>query len=370
MEHDRLENQDVPRDPALVEAFEAFVHHTQVPRDFHAQVMARVQQRRARRERWGWWKSFGAWWTQEWSPIGVYAATVCGLLSLALNLGFGYYIWNHKKAVTSLRQELTAAQAQVHQVQASLDAQTQQAARRQELTDTHELLTTLLVREQQAPLMTLQEPGGAPAPGATPPGAVESVPSSALAMAQGWVRAKVGIQVRSGERTAPAKTTEMVKPGDFLRVYVVPEDDAYVYVVHNDGNTVSLLNAQDARTKVRKGVPVTFPAADRFYQIDGTRDKEAITVICSPTEIRKVVDLFISNAEARLHINWIMQQNWLSLEQELLDKSGVDWTQPSDRPFQIAAHVRSNNNDPFMETLQIVLGKSFVVKKYDFQVQK
>src|SRR5918912_1152663 len=55
------------------------------------------------------------------------------------------------------------------------------------------------------------------------------------AVAQDRVRAKVGIQVRSGDRTAPARATEMVKTGDSLRVYVVPENDAYVYVVHNDG---------------------------------------------------------------------------------------------------------------------------------------
>ena len=60
-------------------------------------------------------------------------------------------------------------------------------------------------------------------------------PLALPAVAQDRVRAKVGIQVRSGERMAPARTTETVKTGDSLRVYVVPEDDAYVYVVHNDG---------------------------------------------------------------------------------------------------------------------------------------
>jgi len=62
------------------------------------------------------------------------------------------------------------------------------------------------------------------------------------AVAQDQVRAKVGIQVHSGARTAPAKTTETVKTGDSLRVYVVPENDAYVYVVHNDGKNLTLLN--------------------------------------------------------------------------------------------------------------------------------
>jgi hypothetical protein len=182
------------------------------------------------------------------------------------------------------------------------------------------------------------------------------------ALAQDLVRAKIGIQVRSGERTAPAKTTETVKAGDRLRVNVVPEDDAYVYVVHNDGKTLTLLNAQNAKTRMNKGLLVALPTPETFYQIDGTSDKESITVICSPTEIREVASLF-SSAN-------VPQKNWLSLEKELLDKSKIDLTQPADKPFQIAGNVRSIGNDPFMDTLQIFSGKSLVVKRYDFQVQK
>src|SRR4051812_36844489 len=104
---------------------------------------------------------------------------------------------------------------------------------------------------------------------------------TAPAVAQDRVRAKVGIQVRSGDRTAPAKATEMVKTGDSLRIYVVPENDAYVYVVHNDGKTLTLLNAQNATTKVTKGVLVALPTPEQFYQIDGESAKESITVLCS-----------------------------------------------------------------------------------------
>lgn len=182
------------------------------------------------------------------------------------------------------------------------------------------------------------------------------------AAAQDRVRAKVGMQVRSGERTAPAKATETVKTGDSLRVYVVPEDDAYVYVVHNDGKTPTLLNAQGAKTKVNKGSPVVLPAPEKFYQIDGASAKESITVICSPTEIREVANLF-STAN-------VPQKNWTSLETELMEKSKISLTQQTDKPFQIAGNVRSIGTDPFIDTLQIFSGKTLVVKKYDFQVQK
>ena len=183
------------------------------------------------------------------------------------------------------------------------------------------------------------------------------------AVAQDRVRAKVGIQVRSGDRTAPAKAIETVKTGDELRIYVVPEDNAYVYVVHNDGKNPTLLNTQHATTKVTKGMLVALPAPEQFYQIDGGSAKESITVLCSPTELREVSSLFSTP-----HVT---QQNWLSLEKALLDKSKIDLSQPTDKPFQIAGNVRSlSSHDPFLNTLVIYSGKSLVAKKYDFQVQK
>ena len=185
------------------------------------------------------------------------------------------------------------------------------------------------------------------------------------AVAQDRVRAKVGIgiQVRPGEPMAPAKSTERLKTGDFLRVYVVPEDDAYVYVVHNDGKNLTLLNAQNATTRVTGGMPVMLPAPEKFYQIDGGSERESITVICSPTEIREVASL--------VRTPNVSQKNWLSLETALLDKSKIDLSPPTDKPFQIAGNVRSmSSNDPFLNTLVIYSGKSLVAKKYDFQVQK
>jgi hypothetical protein len=180
--------------------------------------------------------------------------------------------------------------------------------------------------------------------------------------AQERVRAKVGVEVRSGEHSAPAKATETIKAGDFLRVYVVPEDDAYIYVVHNDGKTPTLLNAQEAHTKTPKGSLVILPTPETFYQIDGTSPKESITVICSPTVIPEVTTLFRTTS--------VPQQSWTALEKELLDKSRIDLSQKADKPFQIAGNVRALPSNAFLDHLQVSSGKTFVVKHYDFQVQK
>ena len=248
--------------------------------------------------------------------------------------------------IATLRQELATVQAQVRTAQA--DSQQWQA----HLADMTRQLAALQEQAQREGQQA-QESGGASALETRTPPAV---------VAQNRVRAKVGIQVRSGDHTASAKTTETVKTGDFLRVYVVPEDDAYVYVVHNDGKTSTLLNAQNAATKVSKGALLTLPAPEKFYQIDGGSDKESIVVLCSPTEIHEVTSLFSS-------LN-VPQKNWLSLEKELLDKSKIDLSQLTDKPFQIAGNVRSMSTDPFVNNLVIYSGKSLVAKKYTFQVQK
>ena len=111
-----------------------------------------------------------------------------------------------------------------------------------------------------------------------------------------------------------------------------------------------------------KGSLLALPAPERFYRINGTSAKESITVICSPTELHEVATLFRTTS--------VPQHNWTALEKELLEKSKMDFTQKADKLFQIVENMRSIHSDPFMDTLQVYSGQPFVVKKYDFQVQK
>src|SRR5262245_28947220 len=198
--------------------------------------------------------------------------------------------------------------------------------------------------------------------------------------AQDRIGAKVGIEVlSSGQASRPASTTttETVRAGDFLRVYVIPEDDAYVYIVNNDGKTLTLLNAQEAQKKVPKRFLITFPAPPtEVYEIVGKSDKESITVICSPTEVDEVVTLFRTTN--------VPQKDWTALETKLMNKSKIDLTQPAGKTAQIAGNVRgmpgnvrgmpgnvrSLHNDAFVDMMPIFSGRTLVVKRYDFQVQK
>jgi hypothetical protein len=85
-------------------------------------------------------------------------------------------------------------------------------------------------------------------------------------MAQESIQARIGLQIKSGDRILRAKAFDRAQVGDLLRVYVVPEEAAYVYVMHTDGNTVRLLNTEP-RSKIAKGDTVVLPGQDKFYLI-------------------------------------------------------------------------------------------------------
>jgi hypothetical protein len=189
---------------------------------------------------------------------------------------------------------------------------------------------------------------------------------TSLAAAQDSVRAKVGIRVKSGDSAVWAKTRDSIRAGDFLRVYVLPEDDAYIYLIYSDNKTPTLLNSQTYKKKMEKGMVAAFPSESEFYQTDGTSPLENFVVICSPKEMQEVPTLFNSPK--------VSQENWRLLEADLMKRSKIELDQKAEKPFIIAGNVRGLTGEKSPEVsltdLLTFSGKSFVVKKYEFAVKK
>ncbi|MGM0663424.1 MAG: hypothetical protein ACQET7_04460 [Thermodesulfobacteriota bacterium] len=197
-----------------------------------------------------------------------------------------------------------------------------------------------------------------------------------LALSLGWsagtpsaadsetvVRAKIGIQVLSGDRIERAKSCDRLKAGDMLRIYVHPERGCYVYVVHSDQQTATLLNTVEQRIQ---GSTLVMPSLHQYYQVDGKSPVETFAIICSPKELTDISDI-MKNGEASHAV-------WASLADDLSAKSRIDLTQDSERPFAIAGNVRGAGGqspaagDPFSERLQIFSGRSLLIKRYEFRV--
>lgn len=176
------------------------------------------------------------------------------------------------------------------------------------------------------------------------------------------VRAKIGILVKSGDQILKAKSKDRLKPGDLVRIYVHPEVSSYVYAVHRDQKTVTLLNMVEQRIQ---SSTLVLPSVQEFYEVDGKSPLETFTVICSPTEVKEISSL----AGARMTYD-----QWVSLERDLLKKGEIDLAQKSEKPFAIAGNVRGAGDaaggDAFIKDLQIFSGKSILIRQYEFTVKK
>jgi hypothetical protein len=159
---------------------------------------------------------------------------------------------------------------------------------------------------------------------------------------------------------------QKLRTGDFLRVYVLPEEDAYIYLVYTDKQKPTLLNNQTYKKKINKSTITVFPSESEFYQTDGTNPFESFTVICSPSEIPEIPQLL--NSPHASH------EKWALLEADLVRKSKIDISQKPEKPFSIAGNVRGPSGEAnypsLVNELLVFSGESFLVKKYEFAVKK
>jgi len=177
------------------------------------------------------------------------------------------------------------------------------------------------------------------------------------------VRAKIGIQIKSGDRILRAKSIDRLKKGDLLRIYVHPEKTCHVYVVHTDPKKITLLNM--IQQEIQSSTMV-MPSLQEYYQVDGESSKETITIIISPNKLSELLRLLEGGSTP--------YARWVEYEQMLIDKSRIDLSQRTKKPFSIAGNVRgvvgNSDVDPFISKLQIFSGKSILVKKYELKVKK
>ena len=176
------------------------------------------------------------------------------------------------------------------------------------------------------------------------------------------VRAKIGIEILSGQRIICARSREIVKPGDLIRIYVHSSESTNVYVVYTENKDVRLLNM----TMQRIGEStLCLPSAHAYYKVDGTSPMERFTIICSPKELPQVYGMADSG------ISW---NQWSVIEAELLKESKIELIQPSKPIIEIAGNVRGNEEaakqDLFVENLPVFSGKGVLVKTYEFKIEE
>jgi hypothetical protein len=145
---------------------------------------------------------------------------------------------------------------------------------------------------------------------------------------------------------------------------VIPEESSWIYVVHADEKTVTLLK------KIEKSAPtavVALPSLSEFYQVDGGSPTETITIVCSPEELKDVSAI----GDAQMPV-----EKWRNMEKELTRRGEIELGQKAEKPFPIAGNVRGEKSAPpsegesFLDQLPVFSGNSVLVKQYEFSVKK
>lgn len=137
---------------------------------------------------------------------------------------------------------------------------------------------------------------------------------AARAPAQERVRAKIGIEVRSSDHVRWAKLRDRITTRDKIRIYVIPHEDAHIYIVHSDQQTASsLLNDK----LIKKGDMIVLPSSfnGKFFSFDEPNNKESITIVYSSKRLVNVWDLLKS-------VN-IPYARWRDIEEKLIETGNI-----------------------------------------------
>lgn len=184
------------------------------------------------------------------------------------------------------------------------------------------------------------------------------------------VRAQIGVRIQAREPGASrARAREVLKAGDEIRLYVHPEKSAYIYILHDDGRNVNLLNITEQKVQ---SATLILPSAQSWYVIDGRSNLENLTIICTPQELPEVAVLETAS---------VVWSDWQVLKNTLIENSQLLTVDEPRTPIALAGNIRGMNTsmsadtgtfaaDPFLKELEVFSGKGLLIKTYTFRIQE
>lgn len=180
--------------------------------------------------------------------------------------------------------------------------------------------------------------------------------------AQDKLNAKIGVLLESQEKVRRMKSNDRVFAGDYFKVFVNPQNDAYVYVILSDKNESMLLNAENSFAVQKFNTLILPDDEESFYQVDEKSDEMRIDVIVSIDKMDEI-ELLFKGKES------VEKYSWVSLENTLTEDARLIVDRTPFKPIIMAGNVRSASNS-FMKKLQKFSGDKVIMKKYVLEVKK
>ena len=176
---------------------------------------------------------------------------------------------------------------------------------------------------------------------------------------QDVIKAKIAILHKTADDFTVLRSNDRLKAGEMIRIFVQPEDDCYVYIIHSDNSESTLLYDKKVSSKEDT---LILPSTSEFYVFDDKSPTAKVTIFCSIQRIEDINNLFNDGNETKL-------SSWNSLEDKLLKKYKKNFTDKSEKPFPMAGNV-SAVNDEFLNGQLVLSGKGAIIRRYELEIKK
>lgn len=182
-----------------------------------------------------------------------------------------------------------------------------------------------------------------------------------IAASEEIIKAKIGIEIISNEKSRSAKPLDRIRIKDYIRIHVIPENDSYLYIIHTDQIDATLVNQDLVDHELKQKSVNVFPASGFLFQFVGKGPSEQVSVICSLSKIKILDNLFKSATTSHA--------DWMKIKNDLISANpNLPPPVATEAPPTIGGAYRGNN--PFKAPLLTSSGNSFLVKDYEFNVKK
>lgn len=176
---------------------------------------------------------------------------------------------------------------------------------------------------------------------------------------QNVIRAKIAILHKSGDDFTVLRSNDRLRVGEMIRIFVQPEDDCYVYIIHSDNSESTLLCEKKVSSKQDT---LILPSTSEYYVFDDKSPAAKVTIFCSINKINNINKLFSGR-------DVVKSSEWSSLEGALLKEYKRNFTDKSEKPFPMAGNVSAINDD-FLNHQLVLSGKGAIIRKYDLEIKK
>ena len=173
------------------------------------------------------------------------------------------------------------------------------------------------------------------------------------------LKAKIAILHKAGEEYTSLRSKDRLKAGEMIRIFILPQNNCYVYVIHSDDKESALLYSDKA--KAFKDT-LMLPSASEYYIFDDQSPTAKITILCSLEKIQDIEKLFDKKETNSL-------SGWNKVEMKLVKESKKELNEVSDKPFPIAGNVSAINED-FLEQILTFTGNKLLIRKYELEIKK